>query len=88
MNEARDIRLKRLRLRSWRRGIKEMDLILGGFADTCLKDLLDTDLDAHEALMSEMDQDLYAWINGAQPAPAHHRPALDKILTYLSSVSF
>ena len=33
MAETRETRIKRLRMRSWRRGIKEMDLILGGFAD-------------------------------------------------------
>ena len=39
MEEDRDVRLRRLRLRSWRRGIREMDLILGGYADGALAGL-------------------------------------------------
>lgn len=88
MEETHTIRLKRLRLRSWRRGTREMDLILGGYADTCLGELDAKDLDAHEELMAELDQDLYSWINGAESAPEHHRPAIDKIQTYLSTVAF
>ena len=88
METALETRIKRLRLRSWRRGMREMDLILGGYADACLAGLSKTELDAHEDLMAEMDQDLYAWINGAEEAPAVHGPAIDKILAYLSSVSF
>ena len=37
--ESDEIRLKRLRMRSWRRGMKEMDLILGPFSDSQLVDL-------------------------------------------------
>lgn len=88
MSENRDTRLKRLRLRSWRRGTKEMDLILGGFADDLLGTLDDQDLDAHEALMDENDQDLYAWICGNAPAPVAHGAALQRILNYLSKKSF
>jgi antitoxin CptB len=36
MAETREIRIKRLRMRAWHRGIKEMDLILGGWADSHL----------------------------------------------------
>ena len=59
---AAETRLKRLRMRSWRRGIKEMDLILGGFADTDLAELGAGDLALYEALLSENDHDLYAWV--------------------------
>ena len=57
-----ETRLKRLRMRSWRRGIKEMDLILGGFADEVLSDLGDDALDRYEALLTENDHDLYRWV--------------------------
>ena len=46
MTETRETRIKRLRMRSWRRGIKEMDLILGGFADAELAGLDAATLDA------------------------------------------
>lgn len=79
MDETRETRLKRLRLRCWRRGTKEMDLLFGRFADAAMADLADADLDAFEALMDEADDELYLWISGARPAPEHHRPALDLV---------
>ena len=44
-----DTRLRRLKIRSWRRGTKEMDLILGPFADAELGGLSVAELDALEA---------------------------------------
>ena len=67
--EPRDTRMRRLRMRSWRRGIKEMDLILGSFADTKLDDLPPDRLDVYDLMLSENDQDLYAWVTGQTPAP-------------------
>ncbi len=61
-------RLKRLTIRSWRRGTKEMDLILGRFWDAEGAALDPDTLDTYEALLAENDQDLYAWVSGqAQP---------------------
>jgi len=73
MTETRETRLKRLRIRSWRRGTREMDLILGGFADAQLAALAEAELDAYERLLEEADWDLYDWITGARPAPEGHR---------------
>jgi antitoxin CptB len=67
--EARATRLKRMTMRSWRRGTKEMDLILGPFADARLGHMEDAALDLYDALLSENDQDLYPWIIGAGPVP-------------------
>lgn len=72
MTEVREIQLKRLRFRSWRRGTREMDLILGGYIDTMSGQLDRARLDAFEALLDEPDPDLYAWVAGAAvPPPAH-----------------
>lgn len=60
--ELPEIRLKRLHMRSWRRGMKEMDLILGHFADEKLGELGAEELDLYERLLSENDQDLYLWV--------------------------
>ena len=65
--EEHDIRLRRLRMRSWRRGMKEMDLILGRFSDDELAGLGAADLDLYEALLSENDQDLYLWVTARLP---------------------
>ena len=77
MNETREIRIKRLRMRAWHRGIKEMDLILGGWADRNLSGADDATLDAFEAVMAEADHDLYQWVSGQAEAPVAHRPFLE-----------
>lgn len=74
--ERREIRLKRLRMRCWRRGTKEMDLLFGRFADDAMAELSEPDLDAFEALMDENDQDLYLWISGAVAVPEPLEPAI------------
>ena len=79
MSETREVRLKRLRIRSWRRGTREMDMILGPYFDACSADLDTATLDAYEALLSENDQDLYAWISGRDEAPQEHLSMLDVI---------
>lgn len=76
---SEEARLKRLRMRSWRRGMKEMDLILGPFADSGLATLADPELDAYERLLEENDQDLYLWVTGARAAPDVHLPILQTI---------
>lgn len=80
--EDRETRLKRLRMRSWHRGIKEMDLILGGFADTEMVDLTPAELDAHEMMMSENDHDLYQWVSGQSEVPIELASAILRLKTY------
>jgi antitoxin CptB len=70
MNEAMDERRKRARFRAWRRGFREIDLILGGFADARIAALDDAALADFEALLEAPDQDVYAWITNAAPTPA------------------
>jgi antitoxin CptB len=67
--ETAEARLKRLRLRSWRRGTKEMDLILGRFADRRLAGMEDAELALYDDLLAENDQDLYAWVAGRAAVP-------------------
>ncbi|MFV0336242.1 MAG: succinate dehydrogenase assembly factor 2 [Tropicimonas sp.] len=70
--ETRENRLKRLHIRSWRRGIKEMDLVLGHYSDDMLAGMTGEELDLYEALLGEMDQDLLSWITGQEPEPEHY----------------
>ena len=79
MSETRETRLKRLKIRSWRRGTREMDMILGPYFDACSEGLDDATLDTYEALLSENDQDLYAWISGRDTPPDALVPMLDVI---------
>lgn len=72
-------RRKRLHIRCWRRGTREMDLILGGFADQALDSLPDAMLDRLESLLHENDHDIYAWISGTQPIPAEHQELVTRL---------
>lgn len=72
VGETRDTALRRLRVRCWRRGTKEMDLLLGGFLDARGAELTEAELAAFDALTHEDDGLLYAWIaGGAEPPTAH-----------------
>lgn len=84
--EDRQTRLKRMGIRSWRRGTKEMDLILGPYADERMAELDDAALDLHERLLDENDHDLYAWISartkGEGGGPADLDPALADVTRF------
>ena len=69
MTETAENRLKRLSMRSHRRGTKEMDIILGRYADDRLAGFGADALDLYEALLEENDQDLYLWVTGQAAAP-------------------
>ena len=75
-DETLDVRRKRLRFRAWHRGIKEMDLIMGKFADTHIADLDRADLDLFEALLEETDNTVYAWISERETVPKEFDTAL------------
>ncbi|MEL6977711.1 MAG: succinate dehydrogenase assembly factor 2 [Pseudomonadota bacterium] len=75
----RDARLRRLRIRCWRRGTKEMDLILGGFFDRRGATLSDAALTEFEALIEEDDDRLYRWACGAEAPPERHAAMLERI---------
>ena len=64
-----DDRRKRLLFRCWHRGTREMDLILGRFADAHIATLDDGELDLLESLMEEQDRDLLIWLTGEAPTP-------------------
>ncbi len=68
-SEPHEITVKRLHMRSMRRGIKEMDLILIRYAEARLAGMDASALAVYEALLSENDQDLYQWVTGQLPAP-------------------
>ena len=79
MTETDAARLKRLMMRSNRRGIKEMDLILGAYARDRLAAMEDARLAAYDALLSENDQDLYQWVTGQTAPPDRFAPLIADI---------
>ena len=64
-----DVRRRRILFRAWHRGTREMDLLMGRFADAALAALSDTQLDEFERLIDVPDQDLFRWIMGEAEAP-------------------
>jgi antitoxin CptB len=67
-----DARRRRARVRAWRRGMREMDLVMGGFADAHLADLAEPELAEFERLLDASDRDVFSWISGELPLPAEH----------------
>jgi antitoxin CptB len=80
MDEPFEIRRKRLRFRSWHRGTREVDLLLGPFADRHLAEFTPAQLDRYEALLAENDATLYDWLSGrASPPPEQDSDVLDLV---------
>lgn len=78
-----DPRRRRILFRAWHRGIREMDLILGQFAEAELSGLSEVELDELEIIMAEEDNDLVKWIIGEQPVPERYRtPMFTRIAAY------
>lgn len=71
--EPRQVRIKRLKMRAGHRGIKEMDLILGGWAARHLDAADAARLDLFEQVLEEDDHDLYQWVSGQRQAPEYMR---------------
>ncbi len=71
-SDGLDARRRRLLFRSWHRGIKEMDLIMGRFSDAHIADFTDQELDAYERLMELRDQDILSWIEETAEVPRDH----------------
>ncbi|MER2519644.1 MAG: succinate dehydrogenase assembly factor 2 [Bdellovibrionales bacterium] len=69
-NDPNDRRRERLRFRSWHRGTRELDTLLGRFADAHLAEFSPQELDAYEDLLLCGDPDLFDWITKKTPVPA------------------
>lgn len=61
---------KRLIFRSFHRGTKEMDLILGAFASAHVPDFTEEELLQYDELLCNNDPDLYNWITGKEDWPS------------------
>jgi antitoxin CptB len=62
--------------RAWHRGMREMDLIMGGFADQTIDALSEAELAEFETLMTLPDSKLLAWLTGESPVPAPYDGSL------------
>ena len=68
-SDGLDPRRRKLLFRSWHRGMREMDLIMGRFADSALAELTETELAEFERLIELPDRDLLAWVTGEAAVP-------------------
>jgi antitoxin CptB len=71
-----DPRMRRALIRAWRRGMREMDLVLGGFADHHIHALSEEELSRFELLLDVPDTELFRWITGEKPVDPEHDTAL------------
>ena len=70
---------KRLSIRSWRRGTKELDLILGQFSDENLNELKMSDLNLYEQLLSNDDYLIYNWLFSKEDSPKIFKSLIKQI---------
>jgi antitoxin CptB len=75
-SDGLDLRRRKLLFRAWHRGMREMDLIMGRFADAILDRLSESELAEFEHLIELPDRDLLAWITGEETPPASNDGAL------------
>ena len=80
-----EIKRKRLKMRSMRRGIKEMDLILKNFADLNLNFMSELELENFENLLLENDQDLYQWSTGQVDPKKEFVDLIENIKKFISN---
>jgi antitoxin CptB len=71
-----DPRRKRTLFRAWHRGMREMDLIMGRFADAEIGGMSEEDLAEFERLIEAQDRDLLSWITGEAETPANYESAV------------
>lgn len=72
MDSELDTRRRKAKFRSWHRGMREVDLILGRFADRRMQTLTAAELEQYEALLEVPDTDFLKWVTGEKPVPASY----------------
>jgi|SRR5689334_9431366 len=82
-----DERRRRLLFRAWRRGVREVDLIVGRFADSVIDRLDTAELDQFERMIEVPNAELYAWIVGNEPVPQEQdSPVLRQLIAFHNRV--
>jgi antitoxin CptB len=84
-SEGLDERRRRLLYRVWHRGMREMDLLMGGFADANLTSMSEEDIADFERLSERQDQELLSWLVGSVPvAPECNTPIFNRLRAFHS----
>ena len=74
-----DTRIKKFRYRSWHRGCKETDVIMGKFCDKYISTLNSSELDDFEELIDEEDVDIWAWLSKKEASPEKYNGFIKKM---------
>ncbi|MFN7180037.1 succinate dehydrogenase assembly factor 2 [Hyphomonas sp.] len=78
-----ETRQKKLQFRAWRRGFRELDLLMGSFADKHLGGYDSEGLDEFERLLDIPDWEMFAWLVGQEAVPEIHKgPVLDQLIAF------
>lgn len=78
-----DNRKRKTIFRAWRRGFRELDLLMGSFADSRVPAMAIEELEEFERLLSLPDWEIYAWIVGQRDPPPNQRgPILDELMAF------
>ena len=78
-----DPRRKRALFRAWHRGTREMDIIMGRFAEREMRGLSDEELVLFEHLLELPEPDLFGWLMGqAAPPPDIDETFLQRLRAY------
>jgi antitoxin CptB len=78
-----EIRRKRIKIRAWRRGMRELDILIGGFVDVRLEMLTHAEIDALEELLNLPDTQLLSWLcGGSLPPPEYDCDILHQIIAF------
>jgi antitoxin CptB len=75
-SDGLDLRRRKILFRSWHRGMREMDLIMGRFADSAIADLSEAELSDFENLIELPDRELLAWVTGEVDVPGQFDTAV------------
>lgn len=86
MTELPEHRIKRLVMRSMRRGIKEMDIILSAYATENLVKMDEATITLYDRLLDENDQDLYQWVTGQVAAPERFGQMIAEISVQMQGI--
>ncbi|MBF9234563.1 FAD assembly factor SdhE [Microvirga alba] len=83
-----DVRRRQILFRAWHRGMREMDLIMGRFADAEISNLSEEDLAEFERLIEVLDRDLLGWITGEAQTPENYdTPLFHRLKAFHSHTS-
>lgn len=87
VESAQHIRIKRLKFRAWHRGMREVDLLMGSFADKHLHTFSPDQLSQFERILDIEDPYLYAWLSGATALPEDEKtPVMLMMLNFKYSI--